>query len=61
MMLLMPTKHIKIGEIGFIVTSTFILKSGGGIHMWDLQLRRFFQILYVSSVTQSNAPHRSKT
>ncbi len=42
----------KIGEIGFIVTSSFILRSGGGLHMWDLQLKGFFRILYVRPSSQ---------
>lgn len=36
-----------MGQVGFTVVSVYSLKSGGGYHMWDVQLKGFFELLYV--------------
>lgn len=36
--------------IGFFVNSTFVSKAGAGSHMWNLQLKTFFELLHLANI-----------
>ena len=42
------TDVLQVGEIAYAALAIIFVKNGGGRHMWDIQLRSLFNVLYVS-------------
>lgn len=41
------TNELQGGQVAYIAAAIMFVRSGGGTHMWDLQLKDFFNVLYV--------------